>query len=224
MRARKIIKPESKGSHFLRNNLLPGKIYPTVNVSYQQFNSVILPKNYKRFVVIRDLRDALISLYFSLKVSHTLASSSISESRNALLQFESIEEGLMYLIDKKLWLYARFQHSWLKSGEKPIRYEDLLKNDIGILTPPLLSCVSLSEDKVKEIIISNRFENITQGRPRGQEDIYAHERKALPGDWKNYFTKAIEKEIENKFGDLLVSAGYKRKSLWKWIGVVIKPE
>src|SRR6185369_15120835 len=56
--------------HFLNSPLQEGKIYTAVYVTKDQFESVELPKNWCRFVVIRDLRDTLVSGYFSLKVSH----------------------------------------------------------------------------------------------------------------------------------------------------------
>ena len=47
-------------------------MYPTVYATQEEFDSVRLPPAWTRFVVIRDLRDTLVSGYFSLRHSHPL--------------------------------------------------------------------------------------------------------------------------------------------------------
>src|SRR5438132_1635162 len=66
----RIVRPQVNELQFLNEPLQAGKIYPTVYVTKQQFDSVKLPADWRRFVIIRDLRDTLISGYFSIKVSH----------------------------------------------------------------------------------------------------------------------------------------------------------
>ena len=53
---------------FLHKPMGAGRIYPTLYITREQFESV--PPPLAGFVVIRDLRDTLVSLYFSLKHSH----------------------------------------------------------------------------------------------------------------------------------------------------------
>ena len=57
---------------FLQEPVRSGMIYPTLYVTKEELDAVILPPNTRHFVVIRDLRDALVSWYFSLKVSHVV--------------------------------------------------------------------------------------------------------------------------------------------------------
>ena len=53
----------------------------------------------RRFVVIRDLRDTLVSGYFSIRYSHpTDYRPKVAEMRSQL-QTRSLEEGLIYLFD-----------------------------------------------------------------------------------------------------------------------------
>src|SRR5205823_5007254 len=52
---------------FLTWPIQAGKVYPTVYVTKEQFDLVGIPACHRRFVIIRDLRDTLVSLYFSLK-------------------------------------------------------------------------------------------------------------------------------------------------------------
>jgi hypothetical protein len=45
----------------------PGKIYPTLYVTKDEFDSVSLPPNARHFEVIRDLRDTLVVLVFQFE-------------------------------------------------------------------------------------------------------------------------------------------------------------
>ncbi len=119
------------------------------------------------------------------------------------------------LMDEWLPMSARIQESWIDSGERIIRYENLLDDDIKILEEVLIDeCeIDLSRDKLQEIIIGSRFENLTGGRKSGVEDITAHERKGVAGDWQNHFTPAVSIAFNERFGTLLVRSGYGLRSV-----------
>ncbi len=80
----RFVQSESGCAHFLGRPPRPGGVYPTVYVTREQFEATATPRRSRRFVVIRDLRDTLISGYFSLKTSHTPMSAKISEVREQL--------------------------------------------------------------------------------------------------------------------------------------------
>jgi lipopolysaccharide transport system ATP-binding protein len=103
-----IVAPQIEEHQFLGWPLLPGRVYPAVYVTRQQFDNVRLPPNSRRFVIIRDLRDTLISAYFSYKVSHTLLSPQMAYFRKVLTECD-FEEGLMYLMDEIMQGYALIQ-------------------------------------------------------------------------------------------------------------------
>ncbi len=210
----KIIAPQTDPQLFLQAEILPGKIYPTLYLSYHDFIRAALPKDYKYFVIIRDLRDVLVSLYFSLKISHTLKDDGILFLRNILGEFENIDDALIFLMEKLLGPYADIQHSWHQAGQPLIRYEDLLERDVEILSPILMDSLAISKKLARTAIEANRFEMITKGRKRGQEDINAHERKGIPGDWKNHFSDHVKNEFKQKFGDLLIKTGYESNNSW----------
>jgi SAM-dependent methyltransferase len=194
---------------FLHDKVQSGKVYPTVYVTKEQFDSVELPEDWRRFIVFRDLRDTLISGYFSMKISHPIISPRIAYQRE-ILQDLNQEDGLIFLLDVFLNDSANIQRSWLDAGEPFLRYEDLIANDVEILTPILLDQCRLpvSREKLEEVIIANRFDRWTGGRERGQEDITSHARKGIAGDWKNYFTPRVERIFNAKYGDLIVRTGY----------------
>lgn len=178
-----------EGVQFLKQPVGPGKIYPTLYVTREQFAEARLPRHNRRFIVIRDPRDTLVSAYFSYKLSHTLNSDWMHDCRVHLNRV-SLEEGLLFILDNWLPTIATFQWSWAASGEELIKYEDLLKNDEAILERVLLQHCRLPVERERflEVVRSNRFESWTGGRKRGQEDVASHERKGIAGDWANHFT------------------------------------
>ena len=97
-------------TQFLRTPIQPGKVYPTLYVTKEEFDSVAMPANCRRFVVIRDLRDTLVSLYFSHKFSHALLNEEFVEIRRALEERDE-EEGLLFILEGKLVLSANIQRS-----------------------------------------------------------------------------------------------------------------
>jgi hypothetical protein len=209
-----IVDPQVYVAHFLSSAIQKGKVYPTVYVTKEQFDNVQLPENWRRFIIIRDLRDTLISAYFSIKVSHGLTGAEIALWRDQLISLP-LDEGLMYLMDEWLPHSARIQESWLTSGNKIILYEDLLQNDMEILENVLFyQCeLNISRERLREAIIANRFKSLT-GREPGDEKIDAHERKGIEGDWQNYFTDPVKEKFKKRYGNLLVVTGYEKDMNW----------
>ncbi|MCQ6274866.1 sulfotransferase domain-containing protein [Bacillus sp. V3B] len=211
----KIVNPEWDYSHFFKHPIQQGKIYPALFLTKQQFYSVKLPANYKKFIIIRDLRDTFISLYFSLKISHVINNSNMKNVRDHLNSL-SLNEGLKFMINSAMLDHAKdIQASWINSGEKIIKYEDLLRRDVQILEKLLIHEFKLPipTNQLKEIIIKNQFSNIT-GRNPGDEDITKHSRKGIQGDWKNYFTEEVKRLFKEKYGNHLITAGYETNKEW----------
>ncbi len=210
----RLVLPEPGDAQFLRQPIQPGKIYPTVYVTREQFEAVILPRNSRWFVVIRDLRDTLISGYFSIKHSHAMEEEADLQLR-AQLRESSFEDGLLHLIDCWLPDRAAVQRSWAGGSSDVLKYEDILGRDMEILERVLLGHCRLAvpPEKLREVVLANRFE-ARAGRKRGQEDLGSHERKGVAGDWKNHFTDTVAKAFKNRFGELLVQAGYEQNDRW----------
>jgi lipopolysaccharide transport system ATP-binding protein len=210
-----LITPRHDGSQFLHDPIRPRHIYPTIYVSREQFESVAVPADSRRFVVIRDLRDTLISAYFSLKISHTPLTEKMVKYR-AILGAMDQEAALIRMIDQVCPPIAAIQQSWLGGSEEVIKYEDLILRDEEILARVLLEhCrIPVNLTNFRQIIAGNRFENRTGGRRRGVEDPTSHERKGIAGDWKNHFTDRIAREFKQRFGEVLIATGYERNDRW----------
>jgi lipopolysaccharide transport system ATP-binding protein len=204
--------------HFLDAPVRQGMVYPKLYVTREQFESVELPPRWRRFVVIRDLRDTLVSAYRNLSVKRDRKQMVDEALRfSEMLQTVDVETGLRATMEQ--WLpsaAANIQQSWLEAGEQLIRYEDLLDRDVEILEPLLLEQCELPVDRgrLRAAIEGARFERLTGGRKRGQEDVTAHERKGIAGDWRNHFSEALKNDFKERWGDLLIATGYERDLDW----------
>ena len=189
---------------FLRFPIQVGKIYPTIYVTREQFLAVGVPPNHRRFVIIRDLRDTLVSLYFSVKVSHAISTAFYRAFRDGLRE-RTLEDGLLYLLEypgreNAFPLCAAIQESWLRAGEPLFRYENLLQDDVAIFEYLLLRRCELpvTAERLREVVLATRFEALTGGRRRGEEDVTAHERKGVAGDWQNHFTPRVKRAFKEQ--------------------------
>lgn len=211
----RIVEPQVGNIQFLQWPLVPGAVYPTVYVTREEYYRANLPPGTRRFVVIRDLRDTLVSGYFSMAYSHGVRTLALAEIRAKLTQLD-LESGLLYLIETWLPLSASIQISWLEGGEDLIRYEDLLKRDTEILEDYLLGrCrLGIGRDELARAVEQCRFSRITGGRDPGVEDQQAHERKGVAGDWRNHFGEKVKRAFKLRYGGLLVATGYEQDLDW----------
>jgi Sulfotransferase domain len=210
----RIVQPDIGGAAFLKHPIKEGHIYPALCITKRDFDRVSKPKNSKRFVILRDLRDVLVSAYFSLKYSHP-EQGEISEIRESLNAMSS-EEGMLWLLKGWLSGEAKIFSSWLNSRENWIRYEDLLENDIAILEDVLIDqcCLNIDRALFREHVLSCRFAHLS-GRIPGQEDIHSHYRKGIAGDWRNHFSPKIKRIFKWLYGSLLVQSGYEKNDRWE---------
>lgn len=210
-----LVTPQPDGSQFLVDAIQHRHVYPTLYLTREQFESVAVPPGSRRFVVIRDLRDTLISAYFSLKVSHHPVDARMARYRSVLHSMGE-ETALIRMIRQICTPIAAIQQSWLNGPDEIIKYEDLLVRDEEILTRVLLEhCrIPASRNRLLKVAHANRFESRTGGRKRGSEDIGAHERKGVAGDWKNHFTDRVARAFKERFAELLVATGYEQNDRW----------
>ena len=242
---KRIVKTRVGLGQFYEEPLKPGAIYPALYVSRPRFDQTVFPdvkldRSYQptrsdaadvwnwyhftvqkepqvKFVVIRDLRDMLVSLYFSLKVSHKIISENVAEGHEKLNTM-SEEEGLLFLIGERLQASANIQRSWLRSireGEARLfRYEDLIADEQVQFAKIVEHCqIEIEAQKLQTIVEKNSFSK-QAGRKPGEEDVSSHYRKGVAGDWRNHFTDRVRDEFKLKFGQLLIETGYEASLDW----------
>lgn len=211
----KIVAPQLDNLQIRDHPIRVGCLYPTVYLAKPDFDHIARPPDSRVFVVIRDLRDTLVSAYFSFKCSHPILDRRTVELRQALFS-RNMENGLWFLMEHFLPSCAQIQLSWIRTGARIVKYEELLEDDVNIFEDVLIRSCGLRADptKLRKIVVANRFEVLTGGRRRGVEDRMAHERKGIAGDWANYFTDGLKKEFKARFSGVLVETGYEKDLDW----------
>lgn len=210
----RFVEPKANHEQFFKTPIVEGGFYPTIYLPRKSFESVPIPENHKKFVVIRDLRDTLVSFYFSMKYSHALLAESIREMRDTLNRLP-IDDGLIFLMKRFEGHHAVIQDSWFDSGELILKYEDLITDE----TPRLLELFDFCEIRASkkqrlEAIAKSSFKSRSSGRLLGEENPKHHLRKGTPGDWKNHFSQPVKQAFKEKFGPLLIKTGYETNLDW----------
>jgi lipopolysaccharide transport system ATP-binding protein len=166
------------------------------------------------FVVIRDLRDALVSHYFSMKISHPELTERHRKWRHQL-NISDKEQGLLFLMEGSWHRWANAQLSWRNTPDiLLVKYEDLVADEHATFEQIIDHChLEVDRTRLHEIVRYNSFEVMT-GRKRGQEDVNSHQRKGIVGDWRNHFSESVKEEFKRQFGDVLIKTGYERDLNW----------
>jgi lipopolysaccharide transport system ATP-binding protein len=170
----------------------------------------------QRFIVIRDLRDTLVSRYFSLRGVHPEDPGGRVAAVRRELQGLSEEEGMRWTIQEKgMLVTGEIQRSWTGSGEEVLRYEDLITDDVNQFRRLFLEKLKLpiSQAQLERAVLENRFER-KYGRKLGEEDASSHGRKGTPGDWRNHFTPALAEEFDATYGEILLATGSETDPDW----------
>jgi hypothetical protein len=170
-----------------------------------------MKKGSRGFHLIRDPRDVLVSDYYSRKYSHSISLPWHQELRDKLHDL-SLDDGLIYMLNQPGYLGQI--KNWAPGINKhviDIRYEDILENEMAIFTEIMKFLnVPVSEDILSVIVEECSFRNIARRHP-GEENIHSHRRKAVAGDWRNYFEKdgQLKKSIYKVLEPVIVQLGYK---------------
>ncbi len=189
-----------------------GTIATTLYIGYHAYVTIPKPRHYRAFFVMRDPRDIVVSWYFSARYSHQ--PSGILATYRQVLSRLPIEKGLMFAIDTLLETgeFALIR-SWGRWGPadpsvRILRYEDLACDLAGFVRE-LLGMLEVYDEEVANAVAKRHsFARYAKGRKQGSEDIMSHYRKGVAGDWKQYFTPAVEAYFRSATGDLLEVSGY----------------
>jgi Sulfotransferase domain len=194
--------------------VIPNRIYPAACLTKEAFDALELPANTRRFVVIRDLRDTVVSAYYSIRYSHK--TDPYVEKDRRILESLDQENAILYLIHTWALTSATIQRSWLSAREPFFRFEDITENPGENFRKIFLEHCGLSIDTaaLDEVLAQHRFSVHSGGRDKGDEDVSSHFRKGTVGDWRVHFSEKTKVEFKRLFKDVLVLGGYERDDLW----------
>ncbi len=209
----RIITPQVGASHVTGQPITPEMIYPCVYLPRHTFLASNPPKKRRMFIIIRDLRDTLVSQYFSVRNSHEIVNGTQQELREKLKQME-LSEGMLHLMELRLHVSAEIQTSWINTDHLLVRYEDLNRNAYGCFKRIFSYCgIDVDKNALNAAVSAHSFSSHT-GRKRGEEDVNSHHRKGIIGDWKNYFDRKLVEAFKERFGPVLIQTGYEKDMNW----------
>jgi len=163
-------------------------------------------------VLYRDLRDICVSNYHYIRLTPWHYA---YEATMQLTLSEYIDEW----IEEALPGFCRWVDMWDKNRNPElsvmVRYEDILNDPHGSLRRLLeLYKLPATDERIEEMVERNRFDRLSGGRERGQEQQGSFFRKGKAGDWKNHFSAEQKAEFKKLGGDWLIRHGYESDLNW----------
>ena len=200
--------------HLWEGELRAGKVYPCAYLERREFELLGQPGEVRRVVVIRDLRDTLVSWYFSIRNTHN-AIGKIEKLRWFLNRCGE-EEGLIYMMQTALDRAAVIQHGWLEAGERVLKFEAFMADPAGAFQTLFREHWGLEVPGagLAEVVGRHSFSHHSGGRKPGEESLGSHYRKGVHGDWRGHFTPAVKDAFKARYGNLLTLAGYEAGESW----------
>lgn len=193
----------------------PGEIgSPLYSTGTGEWREVAQP-DYRAFVVIRDPRDIVVSLVYSVSLSHTPTAITLL-LRNPIADADPanrLQIGMFLLAQWESYL-----RTWRNAGEFSnvycTRYETLIADLAGELRR-LFAFLgwTVPDEVIDAVAAENTFRN-RSGREPGQENEFSHRRKGIAGDWRNHFDRARGELFESAFPGLLTDLGYEDSNDW----------
>lgn len=129
-------------------------------------------------------------------------------TRNPYGTFLEILDFLKILSDEKFLSLSSFA-SFL-AGESLTR----VGRRLNICEKKVAFNTKLYPWQALNVVFENDFSRYAKGRKPGQEDVKSHNRKGVPGDWKNHFEEEHRTHFKERYGSLLVKLGYEQDTNW----------
>lgn len=174
------------------------------NIRYLQALLALFP-NAKFVLMVRDVRDVIVSGHIHLKRQHGKAG-------------EEPIQGYARRV-AKVWAKdtARAQTFMEKNQDRCVlvRYEDLHAHAHESLLP-VVQHIGAAVDKeiISSCVEAGRFSNLSKGRERGQEDTNSQFRKGIVGDWRGVLDEPTRAIIYEEAGETLTALNYTENTNW----------
>jgi len=195
-------------------NVEAGKFYTSLYLTREEVQALGAGQ-FRSFFVMRDLRDSLVSLYFSLSKTHAVTDEFVERGRGVLAGL-SKEDGLQMLIEQNAFNFVRIQSSWLADPSRCFRFEDLVTDPVSGFTRIFCNSLELEihPDRLNAVCEKFSFERMSGGRRQGHEDTGSHLRSGKPGNWRDHFTPKLIARFKELHGDHLIACGYESDADW----------
>jgi len=179
-----------------------GKILRTPGVFFASLRTPVpaeMLSTLKVILVVRDPRDILTSLYFSLKFSHAIEGSGMKRHRDSL-QKTSIDEYVLGPVAEAFSERLLVYKGWTDARNVcALRYEDIIAN-------PAESEARLAEFLEIPIQTGHLFDK--SDFAVNKEDVMSHKRRVTPGDHLEKLKTETIRELNRRLESSLVAWGY----------------
>ncbi|GAB4109194.1 MAG: hypothetical protein Kow00105_17670 [Phycisphaeraceae bacterium] len=220
---------EYLGIPFAKQPLLPIGVQSVVHGHER-----IWPDGPNAVYVVRDGRDAMVSMYFYLLRGMPMDAETgqpgsvhprIRRYFRSLDNLEDIKSHLPYFIEQQMLRPHGCRTNWpthvrtsLQAGRDDVpivKYEDLLNDGPGTLAKAVETLTGEPADMDRCVQAIDKFSFKRQaGRDPGQENRSDFLRKGQAGDWKNHFTREAAEVFDRFAGDVLIELGYEKDRSW----------
>lgn len=163
----------------------------------------------KKLLLVRDPRDMLVSLYFSIKYSHSIPKSQGSASRGLQSQREyaaevDIDEFVIERAPYYRGLFAQFRSKLPETLLKTYRYEDVIFDKPRWLAD-MVEFLELPLEADQVSAIAARHDILPD-----QEKPSDHIRQVTPGNYRKHLTEQTIAQLGDMLGKTLDANGYQR--------------
>lgn len=205
--------------------------FPIGFPSVMHGHSRVSPKGPPAVYVVRDGRDAMVSMYFFL--SHFVPEGDhprgvptrLHRYFRGIVNRDRVRENLPRFIEAQMRRPLGSRAHWgdhVKSyfeserTDVPImKYEDMLVDCSGALTSAIrtLTGEDVDPEAIQATVRKFSFER-QSGRARGTEDRSNFLRKGQRGDWRNHFSREAAEVFNAWCGAQLIRTGYEPDASW----------
>jgi len=154
---------------------------------------------------VRDPRDLLVSAYFSHKHSHPTHSLPRLRAHREVLCSMPIETGMLAEMDfyvtenaiKSILTWPK--HPNCKTFNAISLASDMARGELSMFKSV---CAWINIPLEPDFTPPPSWDKVSDGRAAGDELNTHHYRHGVNGDWKRYFTRALEEEFTRHFGEV----------------------
>ncbi len=195
-------------------NGLISRVYPGhMPILSEALGTAIPGKGQRMCVIRRDPRDALISLYYSMTISHSTedieGDPDVYRNRREDLRSQDLQAGLKML----------FRNEGLDCTTREFIYcTDLLRSNKRVCDLPYELLMNDPEQWLKKFVrygkLQEYVDNAWTGEMLGHlqppeiEDPGSHKRRMRPGNWVDVFDDELKDMMQKRLGSRMAEFGY----------------
>lgn len=205
-------------------------ILPVAFPAVMHGHKTVSPRDPHGIYLVRDGRDALVSLFFHLHRDISDGDNPTMPRRHrrifpGLKNKAEVGKNLTAFIKREMRHATASPCNWYthvmsfyrapRADWAVVRYEDLLADGFTTFSRAMEVLTGAPVDEARARAALDKFTFSKQaGRKAGDERQGKFLRKGQAGDWRNHFTREMAETFQKHCGEALVAAGYEPDGSW----------